>query len=117
MYTVEERETLMSIRGNLSVRPSTASGAAFFSIQILRDLNGVLVEDPQDDSGNYRRFIRLWDYVVSFDAGANETRLILIVSKKRRKLYAGDQIHIVRNSNVASVAVFSLDVVMQLLKA
>ncbi len=109
IYSMSEvRETLMGITGNLAVRPSTATGAAFFSIQLDRDLPGVVGTDPQNDSEGYEQYTRLWDYVVSFDAGATETRIIPIVSKKRRKLYVGDVIHMVYISNVANVAIFSI---------
>lgn len=111
MYTVtEDRETLMGILGNLSVRPSTATGAVFFSIQLIRNAGLMQATDPQDDSIGYERYGRLWDYVVSLDGGATETQLVEIVSKKRRKLWIGDKLSIVRNSNVVDVAIFSLQI-------
>ncbi len=107
-YTVtEDRETLMGILGNLSVRPSTASGVCWFSIQILRLLPSVTHIDPQNDSVGYEGYSRLWDWVVDFDAGASESINIPIVSKKRRKLYIGDTIVFVRIANVNDVGIFS----------
>ncbi len=111
MYSVtEDRETLMGFTGNLSVRPSTATGAAFFSIQILRSLPSVATIDPQNDSTAYERYSRLWDYIVSMDAGATESTMVNIVSKKRRKLWKGDRLFIVYLSNVANVAIFSIQI-------
>ncbi len=113
-----DRETLMGIRGNLSVRPSTATGAAFFSIQ-LRRFQSPNTEriDPQDDSDFHEKTLRLWDKVVSFDAGATETRLVDVVSKKRRKLYSGDIIEMVKISNVSDVAILAWEVELSLLKS
>ncbi len=109
LYTVtEDRETLMGILGNLSVRPRTATGAAFFMIHLTRA--GGAVFDPQIDSVGYQKYRRLWDYVVSFDAGASETQLVDIVSKKRRKLWVGDVIQITHVSNVIDVCTFSIQI-------
>ncbi len=117
MYTVPERETLMGIRGNISVRPTGATGSMFFSIQILRAGIGASVINPQNDSEDYARFLRMWDYILNAEVGAEESMVVEIVSKKRRKLYPGDTIHIVYNSNVASVGVFSIQTNMSLLKS
>lgn len=117
IYTATERETLMGIRGNISVRPTTATGAIFFSIQILRGSIGASLINPQNDSENYQGFLRLWDYTVNAEAEAVESILVEIVSKKRRKLFNGDTIQIVYNSNVATVGVFSIQTITSLLKA
>ncbi len=111
MYTVtEDRETLMGIMGNLSVRPSSANGVAWFSIQILRALPSVTALDPQEDSVGIKKYIRLWDWVVHVDAAAVESTDIAIVSKKRRKLYVGDAIILAHLQNVANVALFAIQI-------
>ena len=108
-YTiVEDGVTLMSIRGNISITPVSAAGAIYVGIQVLR--SGGTVVDLTQDSEGYTRYLRVWDEITSFKAAALETLIIDIVSKKRRKLWIGDQIVLVYVSTVANVGLLAWNV-------